>query len=299
MLNKTCIGMAILVVLCIGLVGCASAQEGIPTPDGFEKTLVYMGAGKYDPSVQPEEGNLTEWYHMEIMNRTDAEIAEEQQAADAYFEEQFGPGLPPAMAFGSDPRNEYRAYYVSNESAPPDGWVVRDGGFMVMIPEGGMNLTGTWGGENGTFVPGGSFLVVGDYNILMSEGNATDNVTGNATDNVTGNATDNMTGNATDNMTGNATDNVTGNATDNMTGNATAEETMIIHYQSAEPIIPSQELDGAFFFRCTLSSDEFGEGIAQGVSAPQMEGNVTQANIRNVLTFPAFGPSIDHTAGTA
>nr|WP_303716652.1 hypothetical protein [Methanoculleus marisnigri] len=283
MLNKTCIGMAILVVLCIGLVGCASAQEGIPTPDGFEKTLVYMGAGKYDPSVQPEEGNLTEWYHMEIMNRTDAEIAEEQQAADAYFEEQFGPGLPPAMAFGSDPRNEYRAYYVSNESAPPDGWVVRDGGFMVMIPEGGMNLTGTWGGENGTFVPGGSFLVVGDYNILMSEGNATDNVTGNATDNVTGNATDNMTG----------------NATDNMTGNATAEETMIIHYQSAEPIIPSQELDGAFFFRCTLSSDEFGEGIAQGVSAPQMEGNVTQANIRNVLTFPAFGPSIDHTAGTA
>jgi hypothetical protein len=30
-----------------------------------------------------------------------------------------------------------------------------------------------------------------------------------------------------------------------------------------------------------------------------MEGNVTQANIRNVLTFPAFGPSIDHTAGTA
>ncbi|KUK60073.1 MAG: hypothetical protein XD82_1705, partial [Methanoculleus marisnigri] len=27
--------------------------------------------------------------------------------------------------------------------------------------------------------------------------------------------------------------------------------------------------------------------------------NVTQANIRNVLTFPAFGPSIDHTAGTA
>ncbi|MDN7024371.1 hypothetical protein FGU65_05605 [Methanoculleus sp. FWC-SCC1] len=62
-------------------------------------------------------------------------------------------------------------------------------------------------------------------------------------------------------------------------------------YASAEPIIPGRELEALSCSGALISSDEFGEGNARGVSAPQMEDTI--------LTFPPFGPSIDHTAGTA
>ena len=65
---------------------------------------------------------------------------------------------------------------------------------------------------------------------------------------------------------------------------------IIIHYQSASPIVPG-ELD--LSFRCELSSDSFddhGGGLAQGISAPVTLDDGTRINnIRNILTFPGLG----------
>jgi hypothetical protein len=70
--------------------------------------------------------------------------------------------------------------------------------------------------------------------------------------------------------------------------NSAHAEPLIIQYQSGGPIVPNA--DGSIMFQCELFSDDFGHGLAQGISAPQMMADGTvQANVRNVLTFPGFG----------
>ena len=247
---KAKLTLVLLLVLATA-VGIVYANTPVRTPDGFDKVLVYMAAGQYDPNVPPAEGDLAEWFHKEIMGRSDDEILEEKYAAMAYFEEQFGPGLPEPVAFGVDPRNEYRVYFISGMDVPSEGWVVRDGGFMGMIPDPGMTLYGEWGGPAGKWVPGGSFLVYGDYNI-----------------------------------------DVTGPGKSGK--HPSYVKPIIIHYQSAEPIVPDP-INGVITFRCTLIAP-WGEGIAQGISRPLEVDGKRQANIRNILTFPRYGPSIVHEA---
>ena len=249
------LGLSLLLVTLIAGAGLVYANTPVRTPDGFSKVLVYMAAGKYDPTVPPAEGDLAMWFHKGIMGRSDEEIEDEKQAAMEYFESQFGvtfddDGLPEPMPFGVDPRNEYRVYYISGMDVPSEGWVVRDGGFMVIIPE-DMMLHGEWGSDAGKWVPAGSFLVYGDYNI---------DVTGPG-----------------------------------KSGKRPAfVEPIIIHYESAEPIVPD-EINGVTTFRCTVIGPMGEEGIAQGISKPlEPENGMRQANIRNILTFPPFGPSIVH-----
>ena len=176
-----------------------------PPPDPFGKYLVYSAAGVYDPTVPPEEGDLAEWFHRKIMGRDDEAFEAERAAANAYFKETFGDLYTEwsLNAFGVDPRNEYRAYFISGMRVPPEGWVVRDGGFMAMLPDGGI-------------------VVYGDYNIKVTKW-----------------------------------------------GKGGPEpEPIIIHYQSAEPIYPTPK---GLMFRCVLRSDsfdDFGGGLAQGISAP-------------------------------
>ena len=241
-----------ILLLFVGVMGFAIANTPSRTPDGFDQVFVYMAAGQYDPSVPSEEGNFAIWFHNEIMGRNDEDLLVEKAAAESYFEDHFGPGLPDAFAFGVDPRNEYRVYFSSGMDVPSEGWVVRDGGFMVSIPDPGMTLYGEWGGLTGKWVPGGSFLVFGDYNI---------DVTG------------------------------PGNS-----GKKPAYvEPLIIHYQSAEPIVPDL-INGVTTFRCILIAP-WGQGIAQGISKPlTLDNGFRQANIRNILTFSPFGPSIVHDA---
>ncbi len=139
-----------------------------PAPDPFTNYIVYSAAGVFDPNVPPSEGDLARWFHETIMGRTPVEVEDERRRADQYFEEVFG--IPPgsSAAFGLDPRNEYTAYFISGENVPPRGWVVRDGGFIVSIGEGGMNLHGTWGGPEGRWVPEGTIMVFGEYNIAVT-----------------------------------------------------------------------------------------------------------------------------------
>lgn len=128
-----------------------AAQEPAEAPEPFGKYAVYSAAGVYDPSVPPAEGDLAAWFHEEIMGRDDQALGEERDRADAYFSETFGELYTPGSleAFGVDPRNEYRVYFMSGEDVPPEGWVVRDGGLRADLSDGG-------------------FVVFGDYNIAVT-----------------------------------------------------------------------------------------------------------------------------------
>lgn len=250
----TTIAMVLLAALLVlPVLGFANGGPPSPTPQGFDKYLVYTAAGLYDPSPSesPTAKFLADWFHKDVMGRSEAEIVSEKAAADAFFLARFGPDLT-SKPFGVDPRNEYRAYVISGEWVASEGWVVRDGGFMVMVPDvddtGGMTLTGTWGEPDGKWVPAGSMIVFGDYNILR-EGPG------------------------------------------NSAGSTT--QPLIIHYQSLSPIIQHPYEDGIKFM-CEVMSEDFGEGLAQGLSNPQTVDGKFQANIRTILTFPGFGPSTEH-----
>ena len=238
----TVLSMALIFTFFLPVAALASTEAEVP--DGFDKYIVYSAAGRFDTSVAPKEGNLGMWFHKDIMGRNDMEIAEAKAEAVEYIEAQFGPNLPEPMPFGVDPRVEYRAYVISGESVPSEGYVVRDGGFMVMLQKATV-LFGRYGGEQGKVVPAGTMIVYGTYNIDRSP---------------------------------------------------TGKDPLIIQYRSASPVI-QHPLEPGFKFDCVAISDEFGEGRAQGLAAHQMleGGNVQQSNIRTVLTFPAYGPSIDHT----
>ena len=221
-----------------------------PPPAPFGKYLVYSAAGVFNPNTPPPEGDLAAWFHGTVMGRSASQIQEEQAKADLYFLNTFGIMPGQSMAFGLDPRNAYTAYFISGENVPREGWVVRDGGFMATIGDdgsGGMTLRGTWGGATGRWVPAGSFVVFGDYNIKVTgPGN--------------------------------------GNGDDK-----DVRAPIIIHYESAEPIIGNPYQAG-ILFQCRISNPEFGTGLAQGISIPRTTADGrTVANIRNVLTFPGLG----------
>lgn len=129
----------------------ATAAEPAEAPEPFGKYAVYTAAGVFDPSVPPAEGDLAAWFHEEIMGRDDQALEDERARADAYFAEAFGELYTPGSLepFGVDPRNEYRVYLMSGEDVPPEGWVVRDGGFRADLSDGG-------------------FVVFGDYNIAVT-----------------------------------------------------------------------------------------------------------------------------------
>jgi hypothetical protein len=212
------------------------AQE-VPDPAGFDQVLVYMMTGVYDPddpNFTPPDGDF---WHREIMGRSDEEIEQDRQEALAFFEQRFGIGEDTEgvefTSFMVDPRLEYRAYVVSGREVPPEGWVVRDGGWRIDVtaPE-GVTLGGEFDGHQ---MPEGGILVFGNYNIDVP-----------------------------------------------------GEDPIIIHYESGGPIVANEF--GEVLFRCDLTSEEFGPGLAQGVSAEQtLEDGRIQANTRNILTFPGLG----------
>jgi hypothetical protein len=151
MLGKTRLFQFGLMVMALLMLAASPSSSVNPPPEPFGKYLVYSAAGVYDPSIPPAEGDLAEWFHKEIMGRDDAAIAAERARADAYFQQTFGAFYTPGSleAFGVDPRLEYRAYFISGMRVPPEGFVVRDGGFRADLSNGG-------------------FVVFGEYNIKVT-----------------------------------------------------------------------------------------------------------------------------------
>ena len=132
MLRKKCLAIFSLIMSAPLIIG-AMPLHSPSAPSG--KYLVYSAAGVYDPSIPPVEGDLLHWFHAEIMGRDDQAIEAERDAADSYFQEMFGDLYISGSlkSFAVDPRDEYRAYYISGISVPPDGWIVRNGGFGAIL----------------------------------------------------------------------------------------------------------------------------------------------------------------------
>lgn len=148
-----------------------------PTPEGFDKALLYMANGEFNPGTgtMPEPDS----FYREIMGFTDEQIANWETMAEQFFMEHYDldfanatmengvktiDGVASFTIFTLDPRNDYRAYFISEEMVPSGGWDVRDGGWMVTFLN-DTTIYGTYGGEGGKMVPAGSISVFGHYNI--------------------------------------------------------------------------------------------------------------------------------------
>ncbi|MDT8304374.1 MAG: hypothetical protein RRC07_00445 [Anaerolineae bacterium] len=158
--------LLLIVIALFALGGFAATWPHNPPPENFGFQLVYMADGIFDPSTGPSAAELSDWFHKDVMGRTDAEIEAERQNALEYFEAQFGLDLELAdvMSFGQDPRTQYRAYKITGYNVPEEGWLVRDGGFMVNLAA-GTTLYGEFGGADGVTLPGDGMIVYGEYNI--------------------------------------------------------------------------------------------------------------------------------------
>jgi hypothetical protein len=139
-----------------------------PAPRGYVKYLVFMANG-----VLPEDEvfifgqDAVDLFHKGVMGRSDEEVATHGVEAAAFFGDRFGIDISdPRLLFSPvyfNPANNYRAYTVSDESVPPEGWVVEDGGWIVLTfaP---ITLDGDEGFA-GIEVPTGTIFLYGDYSI--------------------------------------------------------------------------------------------------------------------------------------
>ena len=158
--------LLLTVVALFALGAMAMSWPHNPPPENFGFQLVYMADGIFDPSTGPSAAELSDWFHKDVMGRSDEEIEAERQKAHEHFEAQFGLDLEleEVMAFDQDPRTQYRAYKITGYRVPEEGWLVREGGFMVNLAA-GTTLYGAFGGAEGVTLPGDGMIVYGEYNI--------------------------------------------------------------------------------------------------------------------------------------
>jgi len=235
------------------------ADNKLTTPDGFDKLVLYMGTGIFDPTVTEPRPGVTgcaglfcdgEFFQKTVMGRTDEEIYALKMEAITYYIEQFGLDIDdPALAgrielsmFTVNPDFEYRVHALSGMKAPAEGWMIRDGGFQLsVIDPNGVDL----GGKTiGMHAPQGAAMFFGNYNIL-----------------------------------------VTGK-------NGKPKDEIIISYKSSVPgeLLPN----GSFVFRCDMYHEEWGPGVGMGmILFTPLEDGTIRGNGRNVLTFPPTSSVID------
>lgn len=163
------------------------AAEKVNTPDGFNNVLVYMGTGVFDPSISEPRPGLTgceglfcggEYFQKEVMGRTDAETAEIAMQAKDFYLERFGINVDALVAEGRvafdmftlNPDFQYRVQIATGmKAASGQGWIIRDGGFRLMIldPD-GMDLGGEFAGHHADQF---NAMFFGNYNILATNDN--------------------------------------------------------------------------------------------------------------------------------
>ncbi|MDQ2987270.1 MAG: hypothetical protein M3R13_11245 [Armatimonadota bacterium] len=155
-------------------------NSGTPTPQGFIKYLVYMAEMRLNGEPLLLKGPAdVDVFQRAIMGRSPAQIAQNKAAAEAFFLQRYGLDFtqtaPNAMGvesisgamlsgFRLNPKANYRAYTISEERVPGQGWEVRDGGWSVVL-EGDQLVFGEYGGASGKLVKDGAMIVFGDYNI--------------------------------------------------------------------------------------------------------------------------------------
>lgn len=179
-LNMRCHGAAVAVLAAM-LVASPAAEQGkqaaSPVPDGFVKYMVFMMNGIFDPTVPDEDS--ADFYQRSIRGRDDAAIAEHRSEAATYFLEQFDldfrwndvDGGVTFSGFMDARRTNYRAYTISGEQVPSEGFLVDGGGWMFTVSDpNGVWLHGQYGGTAGLWVPPGTSGVFGEYVIHVTAG---------------------------------------------------------------------------------------------------------------------------------
>ncbi len=172
-----------LIMVNLASVSNASENKETPTPIGFKKLALYMGTGLFDPNLdEPRPGVVGckglfcagEFFQYEIMHRTPDEVAAIESDAKSYFLEQFGIDVDDPtyanritfMMFMVNPDFQYRLHALSGEDVSDDGWIIRDGGFMIsVIDPNGIVLGGK---QAGLTAPEGAAMFFGNYNILAT-----------------------------------------------------------------------------------------------------------------------------------
>lgn len=244
--------MMLLFGLVSGSMAFAQSDDaGVPAPTGFNHMLVYMADGVYDPNDADYTAPDGDYFLQEVMGRSETEIADHRQAAIDFFQERFGVDVV------NDERVEFTSFMVDprNEyrlyvKANTD---VPSEGWVVR--DGGWRMSVT---DPEGITLGGEF-----DGVQVPQGSF--GVFGEYNIDV---------------------------ASGSDSPFAVQPQEIIIHYQSGSLIEPGSD---GIMFRCELFYGDYDDvdaprGLAQGISAPQTtEDGLTQANIRNVLTFPGLG----------
>ncbi|MCB1935901.1 MAG: hypothetical protein KDF59_08170 [Nitrosomonas sp.] len=161
------------------------AKNEMVAPAGFDSLVLYIGAGIFDPSVSETRPGVTgctglfcdgDFFQKNIMNRTDAEVAEIRENARQHFIMHFGVDVDdPAYAgrvsltqFMVNPDFQYRVHALAGEQVPSDGWIIRDGGYQFLVTDpNGIYVNDPMMGQ--IHVPAGSGGFFGNYNILKTD----------------------------------------------------------------------------------------------------------------------------------
>lgn len=160
-----------------------SAKDSLP--DGYSHYLTYIANGSFPandphPVIPNCQGAVcaTDYFQTHIMNRDQATIDQLTNQAASFYLNRFGVDVTDPANIGRvqffnfmlDPRLEYRAYHVSGKKPPTEGWVVRDGGWILLITDpNGFTLGGEFSGAT---VPAGTMFFYGEYNIHASSSNS-------------------------------------------------------------------------------------------------------------------------------
>lgn len=158
-------------------------------PDGFQQYLTYMAQPREVDEPTVVNYQTFKEFQAEVWGRDEADIQDFRQEAIDFYEQRFGLDFSDAQVQddGSQsidgaklvpsfvvPESEYRAYIIGGRWTPPEGYVVRDSSFNVML-EPGTTLGGEYGGADGKVAEDGGLLAFGDYNILIpGPGNSSD-----------------------------------------------------------------------------------------------------------------------------
>jgi hypothetical protein len=253
-LSSKWVGLVLTAVL--SLAGCGEGAEdpmGLAPPSGYVRYLMFMANAEVPiEMVKPVDGTD---FHRTIMKRDDAAFEAQRLAAIQYFRERYG-----VEDVDKNPNFFLRAYQVepfaNYRAYQISGEQVPLTGWEVR--DGGwearvINPAGfTWTG--GEFA--GQFAPPGTF-LLYGDYNI---------------------------------------KTDDCGGRKSCDKPreIIMHYRSRCPItIPGPKLPEVvtFKFSCEVFSDEYGKGLGQGISQPQLTaaGTRFQYNAREVITFSEKG----------
>ena len=165
-------------LLSLSLLSSHAYADKDTLPNSYSNYLTYIANGSYDaasphPVVPGCFGGFCDgnYFQTEIMGRDQGTIDALTDQAALFYLTRFGidvhapenSGRITFIPFMLDPRLEYRAYVVSGMKAPEEGWVVRDGGWIMIINDPtGYELGGDF---TGVTAPAGSMFFYGEYNI--------------------------------------------------------------------------------------------------------------------------------------